>query len=186
MKPSIVLLAAAAACLVAGSAGAQPQAGGFTFGVSVGGAYLTCGESCDGSGGLGSGLRIGYMFTPKLAVLVGTSGAETVSGDPDISHAHNGVAVKFWAVPRLWFQGGAGIGRLTKSRSDFSNLEYDIEYQSDWSFTFMAGAGYEFVQLGKVAFDVQARYVWVDTDKGSVSNVAVLLGFDFYAKRRKP
>ena len=188
-----VSLALAAACLLGDNANAQTQAGGLTFGLSAGASRMSytfdsfgpgqAGRSFDEAPyGLGTELHAGYMFSPSLAVLLSASGNETL--DSDTSQIVHSLGLKFWPTSRLYLRGGLGTGRHVRQVTGGQE-------DGDWTFGFLVGAGYEFARPGKFALDVQVRYTRANQGAGSaaahpISSVAVLLGSDFYLRRREP
>lgn len=89
---------------------------GFDFGI---GAFdLTCGD-CAGKGSLHVDLFAGVQVARRVALLA--EGWSMMHLLPTDERDHNGLAThtiataaaRVWLMPRLWLQGGAGVGWLT-------------------------------------------------------------------------
>ena len=92
----------------------EDKRSGLTFGMSLGGGMQTksC-DTCDSLGSMAVDIRIGWMLTPRLALLYGGTG---FAANPDGFNSHisfvlNG-GVQFWLHPRIWAKAGLGVAEL--------------------------------------------------------------------------
>jgi hypothetical protein len=128
-------------------------------------------DDCDAMASIGVALRIGWMVTPRFALLYDGSGFIEF---PDGSLSGNtsslmlGGAGQFWVVPRLWLKAGAGLARLEVGEFIGQQGHED----SALGLTF--AAGYELSQFGRFQLEAEFRGVvglWLGVGLGQVAVV---------------
>jgi len=184
-KPLALALGILLATLLGGASRAEAQYGGpppprgmyrsnFLVGFAVGGGSIIADEcsTCGGGGALE--FHIGGMVNPRLGVMGEVWGIGRPVNGGTLS---NGVllgAVQYWATPMFWLKGGLGVGNIS--------FEDDVTGESvgESALAIAGGAGIEIIQSYNFALDLQFRvsHTWVPF--GGASNVAFLVGFNWY------
>jgi hypothetical protein len=167
---------------IASNAAAQRGGGnvdreGFLIGFSVGGGSMSCG-GCQSKAGPAVSFQIGSMVTDKLAVMLDATGmaiseSDIDFGDVTTSNGVSTIALQYWVVDRFWIKGGVGIGT---TRVSFSGGDA----ASDSGLGLMGAAGYELVQKGKFALDLQGRFATTKHSDGHINQLTVSVGFNWY------
>ena len=140
---------------------------GFLIGFAVGfGASYPCDTCPSGAGSF----HVGAMAGPRVAVLADISAVG--GGGDSVGDGSRGLGVlalgaRFWPAERFWLQGGIGIS---------APLDDEFDTVSDRSWAGIAGAGFEVVQKGRFAMDVQLRGAFADGRQ----SVALGIGFGWH------
>lgn len=110
-------------------------------------------EDESGNGGYFFDVRFGGMLSSRFALAVEfwSDGHREDSGQFDEARTQNtlGITGTFWAAPRLWIKAGLGASTLT-----FHQIDDDIALDGN---AYQAAVGYEFMHMGKLAFDGALR-----------------------------
>jgi hypothetical protein len=144
---------------------------GFTVG---GGVIETTCPDCGLHVGAAADAHVGWMVLPRLGVALEISGIESQVEDSLFIHASLDVVARLWATPHLWFEGGAGVGRL--ALSDAEGIPY---LRSDRAPSSVAAVGWSVFVSPRFVFDVLARGTMTFFDDPAY-NVAVSIGFDWW------
>lgn len=190
---------------IAGPAGAQPYAppppppyappppppppverSGFTIAVGLGlGAMDVSAEGeSESYSTLLFDLSLGGMINPRTALLIELFGGPAASSDTtaegvDVSQSSFGIALQYWARPRLWIKGGFATSRLEVSVSDFESVRFEGP-------TVYAAAGYELASRPNYSLDLALRlhatFYREDDFGGDLQSTtgAAMLGFRWY------
>jgi hypothetical protein len=153
---------------------------GLVAGLAIGFGALDA-SGCDSTCGAGLSLEgnIGGMINPRMAVLFDawTTIHPIPNTDGDTTNSIFAGALKYWATPIFWLEGGAGLGHTTVSSASAGTLG------DSTAFALMGALGIELVQSGPFALDLQgriARTFHSDADGGAINNFAFLVGFNWY------
>ena len=150
---------------------------GFGLGAGTAGVNVTDVDS-DREGGLAGGLRIGYAFTPELAVgLDGTFWTKEVDNET-WSFSVGAAALTYYPGAKGFFvRGGVGVGTM-----EFETEQGGVTYSaSDDGIGFLLGAGYEWRLTRKFALGPQVDYSYAKVnDDISLSYVNVTVGLNWY------
>jgi len=130
-------------------------------------------------------LKVGYMLTPRLALLMYL---------PRTSYVYKGdgrergrgfesfiPSVQYWTNDRFWLIAGAGLDMDAP-------VFYDMKEKSERKFYFgpaaVAGAGYEFFRKGRIALDVQGQIhygqAYAPDHKVNSAAYSILVGLNWY------
>jgi hypothetical protein len=150
---------------------------GLMFGAALGPGYMAV--SCDGCdedslGGIGGEAHIGWMLTPRLALLGDFWGTWHFTGEFTMEHIINTFAVQFWLGRIFWIKGGLGLGVVRFHYDDFLTVE------SELGFSVLGAGGVELISAPRFALDVQARLGATGFDGGSVGSFGLFLGLNWY------
>ena len=155
---------------------------GWYFGLSLGGGGITSHNQDYRSDPLDAFLadiHFGGMVTPQLGIQLELWTAIHDYGDYDNSQLllnNVGIAAQYWITPKLWIK--AGLGSATQ--------EYQVDGQTQSSIdgdSFLAGVGYEFVQRGGMAIDVQLNTTltsYPDSGADSTSTTGLKFGISWF------
>ncbi len=158
---------------------------GFTIGFSIGAGSFSAVPDDDGQRefrleGAGVELHLGGMVTREMAILFDIWG---VGGDVNdyesVFHNIGTVALRYWAMPKLWLQGGVGWSNFSYSIRDCPS-NADCSETSETGGAAMVAAGFELVQTRSFALDLSLRLGVGAYDGGSVNQASVQLGFNWY------
>lgn len=126
--------------------------------------------SCDGSdcGGFreagGAAFQLGYLFTPKLGLLFDFWAMTSSKNDVSVSFLTSTLNVRYYPLPALWVQAGAGSGHAIVRVSIFSSRSDDVPVGQ-------FAVGYELVRGRQWAIDAAFRVAQGKaTDKGAMSD----------------
>jgi hypothetical protein len=139
-----------------------------------------CGDSFRKAGGLD--LDIGYLFTPRLGVVLDVWAMGSSEDDVGITYVATTINARFWLVPILWIQGGVGAGHAIVNVGPFEARGDDVPVGQ-------LAAGLEIVRARSWMLDVQVKAAQgTATDEGSDGvttgrAVGVGLGFTWFASR---
>ncbi len=124
--------------------------------------------------------HFGAMVTPRMALTV-EIGADVYEYDQRDYHqtslvmGYIGLAVKYWATPKLWLKGG-----LTKAKSTLTS-DGEIWQESEGA-GFIGAIGYEIVQRRNWTVDIQFRITAASYDEEATESdsTALQVGFNWY------
>lgn len=151
---------------------------GFIFGFSLGAGSIGCSDcgSSDTLSGVSLELHLGGMLTPRVALMFDGSGVvHTFEGGGSLTHVVDTVAVQVWAVDRLWFKAGVGIGQLSVSENESSST-----LRSDTRAAAMLAVGVELFQGRSSALDLQLRGAATSFSDATITNGSFLIGYSWY------
>lgn len=143
---------------------------------------LAC-EGCEVSPpAIGGELHIGTMVMPRLA-LQGEFWIVTrdldAYGEASLNQQLFLLTAQYWLTPRFWIKAGLGLASL--SLTYFDGYE-DVNEGLESGTALMAALGYEIIQSGKFAIDLQlktGRGLYTERDEEVSTNV-IALGFHWY------
>ena len=177
-----ILLAASQA--FAQNSSTETSREGFVIGLSAGASYLSIEGDAFGSfeeSGLSfPNLKIGWMISPKTALLLSI---------PEMGYEFDGVdrsfdsvvpSIQYWLRPKWWVSGGFGIGM------DYVAFYEDDHGQDKFNMgpAGMISTGFEMYKRGKFTIDLQgtihAAHIYTDGDHYEAGAVLVGVGFNFY------
>jgi hypothetical protein len=168
--------------LLSSVATAQPEAParerhGLTFGLSLGGgAHSASCDSCDAVGTVAVAVRIGWLLSPRFALLYDGSGfGGSPNGFNSSMHLVLAGAGQFWVMPRLWLKAGVGLAQLDVNEGVFGQQE-----REDQGLGLVGAVGYELMSLGRFELEVEARTTVGFYDEKSVVGAGALLGLSWY------
>jgi hypothetical protein len=182
-----LLLAAGPALAVADDFHRHATRDGFLVGFSLG---FGSTFPCDVCPSLGGDIHIGAMAGRNVAVMADfnvVGGDEGPLGEPG-SLGVAAIAVQFWPVERFWLKGGVGVGNTFSFEEDG---DWGDDWDDDWNdepgpdgdvttgkrrWAAIAAAGFELVQKGPFAMDLQVRGAFTDGNQ----SVQVGIGFNWY------
>ena len=125
-------------------------------GLLIGGGLFGGNISCDGTncGGFreagGAAFHVGYMFGPRLGVLLDVWAMTSSKNDVGISFVTSTVNLRYWLAPALWIQGGLGGGHAVIHVGALSSRGDDVPVGE-------LAAGYEVVKSRNWAIDVAVK-----------------------------
>jgi hypothetical protein len=142
------------------------QRSGFLIGFAIGGGEVSC-DGCDSQSGPAVDIHLGAMVGEKAAVMFDGSGI-AISDNSQTSVVDT-VAIQYWVADKIWLKGGVGLGSLSCDGC-----------QSETGFGFMGAAGFELLQKGKFALDLQARFASAKYDEGRINQFSAMVGLNWY------
>jgi uncharacterized membrane protein YtjA (UPF0391 family) len=154
---------------------------GLIIGGGIGLGHISCdGADCDdmnGAGGLN--LQVGGMVAPSLGLMVDAWGMSHRDGsDATFTHTIITGALRYWASPRLWLQGGVGVAQATW---DYSNDVVDFQSKSDTVPALMGAVGIELLSAPTFAMNLELRGgTGFFEDDTRVRNLSLGVGVDWY------
>jgi hypothetical protein len=146
---------------------------GFIIGVGVGGGRITC-DGCESLDGPAVEFHVGGMLNESSAIVLDGNVVAKSEGDDTLYSIVNTAAIQYWLSDAAWVKGGIGFGVLQIDFGGGGSLS------SDEGLGFTAAAGFEIIQMTKVAIDLQARYSTAKIEGGRVNNLSLVLGFNLY------
>ena len=165
----------------------QLERGGIMAGAGLWGGNISCkstsggcGDSFRKAGGLN--LAVGYGFTPRIAALLDFWVMGSSENDVGITYAVTTINVRFWLVPILWVQAGAGAGHAIVNVGPFAARGDDVPCGE-------LAAGLEIVRSRTWMLDVEAKVAQGSTTNDGSGNddvttgraVGVGVGFTWFA-----
>jgi hypothetical protein len=160
-----------------------PRNGMYRSGLILGGGLGAGNISASACGACGGGLagelHIGGMITQQLAIVVDFWGVEHSyddgAGGSTLTNSMITVDAQYWLLDQLWIKGGLGGARITVS-DQFGN-----DYAGGESaLGVLAAGGVEVLQVNSFALDLQLRVGWGAYSGGAATNVAFLVGANWY------
>ncbi len=152
------------------------------LGLSLGYGIMTSEEcnGCDSLDGLGIDLHVGWMLSPQLAVVLegfGVSHTEDGGGNrtQTLTQTAGLVGAQFWITPQVWLKGALGSGHLSLTNDSGEALA-----RSEDGGAAMIAAGFEVLQSGNFALDIQLRAGAVAYERETMSMSALTLGANWY------
>jgi hypothetical protein len=142
-----------------------PQRHGLFFGGGVWGGNISCASSTDACGGFrkagGVNANVGYLFNPRLGILFDFWAMGSSENGVGITYVAGTVNVRYWVVPILWVQAGAGGGHAIVNVGPFAARGEDVPVGT-------LAAGLEIVRGRGWAIDVQVKATQgTSTDEGA-------------------
>jgi hypothetical protein len=114
------------------------------------------------------------MITPRLALMFDGSGIAHQEGNADLVQAVDTFAAQYFATNALWVKGGIGIARVGVS------VDGHNEWVTPTGMGLLLAAGYEVYQRDHSALDLQLRLASGSYDGGTITNVSLLVGYNWY------
>lgn len=153
LRTAAVIAVLATATVAPSAARAEaPVRHGLLLGGGLFGGNISCdGASCSGFRSAGGGsLHVGYMFTPRLGVLVDAWAMTSSKDDVSITFVTTTIDVRYWLASAIWLQGGLGNGHAQVSIGSFDATGDNVPVVE-------LGAGFEVVRGRHWALDVSAK-----------------------------
>ncbi|RMH38493.1 MAG: hypothetical protein D6689_19480 [Deltaproteobacteria bacterium] len=197
-KIAVSLTASAVVFCLTSTAAAQPSWGyrpaghrapprdGLLIGFGLGGGNISaecateardlCDEVLE-SGSLD--FHVGAMLAPRLGVMLDVWPMVYREDRLTITHVITTAAVRFWATPRLWLQGGVGSAY---ARFKYDGILIDEDVQTDTVAGAMAAIGVEVVRRPRFGIDVQLRggTGFYEEDEVKGKSAAFQVGFTWF------
>jgi len=140
-------------------------------------------SDCYWDAGAGMAFQVGWMVTPRLALMMDTHGVAV--GDSRLQGFEEdgnalvqgvvAVALQYWAAQRVFLQGGIGGGEVRASATVTSDNGASVDVtETETGLGTLAAVGYEFYQGESFGWNVQARYAGIHGD--ALSRASLLLG----------
>jgi hypothetical protein len=153
---------------------------GLVVGVGLGGGVISASNCGACGGGLAGELHIGGMINPQLALMADLWFLEhqyddLAGGSNTLTNSMFTAALQYWAMDKLWLKGGLGGARITLS--DAVGNSYG---SSEGALGVLLAGGFEVVQAGSFALDLQLRFGYGAYSGGGASNFAFLVGANWY------
>ncbi len=156
-------------------------------GIFAGGALIGGNISCDGDNcgevrkaGGGSG-HIGWMFTPKLGVMLDLWAMSSEENNLTITYVTATANLRYWIAPIFWVQGGVGNGHAS-FHWDFGGI-FQADSRTDDVPVVEIGVGVELVRGPHWALDLEAKLAQGtstdENDSGATTGRMVGLGVGF-------
>lgn len=127
----------------------------FGVGVGVGSLVADCDDCSDTFEAGGIDARIGYMITPRLAIMLDVWGMAHREDFLTVYQNINTIAARWWVTPALWLQGGVGNAN---AGYEWDGIFVNVEDRTEKTAGVMFGFGYEFHVKPHFAIDVSFRY----------------------------
>jgi len=166
---------------VENGASAQVYRHGILIGGGLGLGHIACdGADCSGMNGSGSlDLQLGGMIGPRSAILADAWGMSHTDGDnATFTHTIITGALRWWAAPRLWLQGGVGVAEASW---DYGDSVVDFHSHSDTVPALMGAVGLELLSSPTFALNLELRGgTGFFEDDTRVRNLSVGVGFNWF------
>lgn len=133
------------------------QRSGLTFGVGLGIGSLVadCDECRDTMEAGGLNAHVGYMLSPRLAVVIDVWGMAHRESFLTVFQNINTLGVRYWVNPQLWVQGGLGNAN---AGYEWDGIFVNVEDRTEKAGGVMFGVGYELHVKKGFAIDINFRY----------------------------
>jgi hypothetical protein len=148
---------------------------GLVFGLALGGGAISASDCPACGGGIAGEVHLGGMINPRMAIMADVWGIAHPYGDNTLSNTMLTGALQYWVADQLWLKGGIGVANI--SLSDPTGADYG---NSESALGLLAAGGFEALQSSTFALDVQLRVGYGAYSSGGASNVAVLVGLNWY------
>jgi hypothetical protein len=153
---------------------------GFLIGFTIGAGIEAC-PPCDAHEGFSAGLHIGMLLNDRLAVILGTSAlsyGESVHLDhysllTTTSSAIRALSVRYWVQKRVWVEGGLGASAMGRGLATTNS-------PSEIALGLTAASGFEVIQKGKFALDLQGRFWTARFEGGHYGFLSASVGLNWY------
>lgn len=139
--------------------------------------------------GAGMVFEVGWMLTPRLALMLDTHavavGHSEIEGYDDENNLMVqgvvAIGVQYWTSQRVWIKGGIGGGEVRESATVTSpeGRSFDI-IEKETGFGTLAAVGYELYQGRKFGLDLHARYAGIHRSGLSRADLVIGLGLAWY------
>lgn len=163
----------------------EPNRKGFVIGVSAGAGYLSiegdaAPDSFEDSGLSLPNLKIGWMLTPKTALLLSIPGVRYEFDGVDRSFDAIVPSIQYWVRPNWWVNGGFGLGMDSVAGFGDGNGQDKLNV----GIAGMISTGFEIYKRGKFTIDLQgtihAGHMYTDGDHYDAGAIMAGVGFNFY------
>jgi hypothetical protein len=152
---------------------------GLVIGFAVGGGDISASNCPACGGGFAGEFHIGGMLNPRLALMADFWGIahsyDDGAGGATLTNSMVTAAIQYWVADQVWLKGGIGGARITLS--DANGNAYG---SSEGALALLGAAGVEVLQVGNFALDLQFRLGYGAYSGGGATNVAFLVGFNWY------
>jgi len=150
---------------------------GFNLGAGTAGVNFT-GVDSDREGGFAGGLRVGYAFTPELAVgLDGTFWSKEVDNETWSFDVGAASLTYYPGAGGFFVRGGVGVGTM-EFKTESGGVTFSA---SDDGFGFLLGTGYEWRLSQKFALGPEIDYSYAKvSDDISLNFVNFTAGLNWY------
>jgi hypothetical protein len=146
-------------------------------------------SDCYWDAGAGASFQVGWMLTPRLALMMDTHAAAV--GESNLEHPGaeanalvQGVVVlgaQYWTSPRIWVKGGIGHGEVRASATIPSDNGMSVDItETESGFGSLAAVGYEFYQGDSLRLNVNAQYAGIHGDQLNRANLVLGVGMAWY------
>lgn len=147
---------------------------GLVIGFGLGGGSIIA-DNCSNCGGGGAFEgHIGGMIHPRLALMFELWGIGRPTDSGTLSHVIYGGALQYWVADIVWLKGGLGGGTIS-----FEDGVTGASV-SESSLAISGAAGVEVLQTYNFALDLQLKVSHTTVSQGGATNVALLVGFNWY------
>jgi hypothetical protein len=177
-----LVVAAALLCSTAARAAADPlpaERNGLLigFGVGLGTIEAECADCGDVLEAGGLEFRVGTMMRPGLALLLDVWGMGHTEDRVTLTHVIATGALRWWAAPRFWLQGGVGFARAGWA---YDAAIVTVRDETEAAPAVMVGAGYEIAASRRFTIDLTVRAGTGFYEEARGHNLAVGAGFTWY------
>jgi hypothetical protein len=150
---------------------------GLVLGFGIGGGFISASNCPNCGGGIAGELHIGGMVNPRLAAMLDIWGVDHIDGNGNsLSNSFFTGAIQYWVLPQLWLKGGIGLASV--GLSDASG--FTGPGNSETAFGLLGAGGVEVVQTPSFALDLQLRLGYGAYSGGGATNLALLVGLNWY------
>jgi hypothetical protein len=154
------------------------QRDGFVIGFSLGAGVLandSC-DRCDSLEGAAGEFHVGWMVTPRLALLAEGYAVSHTKQDMTLSQSMGVLAAQYWLTPKFWLKAGLGSGHLSVSNDQGEEIAVSEEGAGA-----MIAVGYEVYQGRAFALDLSLRSAAVSYEESdTVTQTAATIGVNWY------
>jgi hypothetical protein len=152
---------------------------GLIVGVGLGVGNISANACTTCGGGLALEFHIGGMLTPRLALVFDLWGVghtyDDGAGGSTLTNSMFTVGAQYWAMDQLWFKAGLGGARIT-----VSDVNGNVYAGDENALGLLVAGGFEVLQYGNFALDLQLRLGHGTYSGGGATNVAFLVGANWY------
>lgn len=142
----------------------------------------------------GLGVRVGWMMSPVLALMLDTHGAAVGSSQILATDVESTIlvrslaaaSVQWWPTRRFWLRGGMGPGRVEGMTAAVGFTPGIEAKETKSGFGATLATGFELYQGPLFALDAHARYTGIRAGGAGYSNLVVGVGFGWYAHVAPP
>jgi len=146
-------------------------------------------SDCYWDAAAGADFQIGWMLTPRLALMMDTHAVAV--GESNLPHPGAepnamvqgvvGIAAQYWTSPRVWIKGGIGSGEVRESVTVHSDNGTSLDItESKTGFGTLAAVGYELYHGNSLGVNANVRYAGIHGDQLSRASVVLGIGMTWY------